>query len=208
MQDTDRKRLPPFIRPDLIERATIVDYERNQRLFSIGEPVRQLFYVLEGQVKAVRTDPFGTECVMLRGESGEFFAESSLVTDRYVCDGSAIKPSRLALFPVEDVRRALDEGGPFATALFGRIASQARKQCSRQERLRLKKARDRVVHYLACEVPPDGELTLKVPMSEWACELALEPETLYRTLADLETEGALARNRRTMRLTGSITHQP
>jgi DNA-binding MarR family transcriptional regulator len=72
-----------------------------------------------------------------------------------------------------------------------KLARQARKQCSRQERLRLKRARDRVLHFLACEGGATGVVTWVSHLSELAAELGLERETLYRALAGLEAEGLL-----------------
>ncbi|MDD5478092.1 hypothetical protein [Rhodoferax sp.] len=37
---------------------------------------------------------------------------------------------------------------------------------------------------------------------EWACELSLEPSTLYRALTQLETVGKIERDKRRVRLTG------
>ncbi len=200
----DCRLFPDFFPDDLLGQARLLTLRRDEALFKIGDPVRQVIFVLDGQLKAVRTDPEGTECVMLRAGRGEFFAESSLITMSYACDGIAMKPTRVALLAVEAIQQALSAPGPFAGAMFGLIAAQARKQCSRQERLRLKKARDRVVHYLACETAPGRPVELKVPMKEWACELGLEPETLYRTLADLQSEGRVARDKRRLRLLGRV----
>ncbi|MFO7582181.1 Crp/Fnr family transcriptional regulator [Guyparkeria sp.] len=201
----DRQIFPDFFPEDLIAQARLRQLGRGEGLFKMGESVRHVIFVLQGQLKAVRTDPEGTECVMLRAGKGEFFAESSLITMSYACDGVAMKPTRVALLPVDAVQDAMASQGPFAGAMFGLIAAQARKQCSRQERLRLKKARDRIVHYLACETAPGQHVELKVPMKEWACELGLEPETLYRTLADLQSESCLERDGRRLRLVPRAT---
>lgn len=208
LSNADRASLPDFFPEALVDQARVLTLERGEVLFKMGQPVHNVIFVLKGQVKAVRTDPEGTECVMLRAGMGEFFAESSLITMSYACDGIAMKPSRLALMPVDAVQTAMSSEGAFAGAMFGLIAAQARKQCSRQERLRLKKARDRVIHYLACETPPGGQVELKVPMKEWACELGLEPETLYRTLADLQSEGRVSRDGKRLGLVPNTETSP
>jgi DNA-binding MarR family transcriptional regulator len=75
-----------------------------------------------------------------------------------------------------------------------------RRQCSRYERLRLKKASDRVLHYLACEADKTGKVVLRSSVMEWAAELGLEAATLYRTLSELERDGVLRRQGRVLEL--------
>lgn len=199
--------LPAYFPESLAQRGKIMRLRRGEYLFHRGEAVTWLSYILEGELKAVRAQPEGAECVMVRGVSGEFFAESSLATDRYVCDGIAVCATRLLLVPADEVRQTLCQSNDFALGFALAIARQARKQCSRYERVRLKRARDRVLHFLACESSPEGIINLSAPMVDLACELALEPETLYRTLAELETEGFLERNNRQLRVIGMQSHE-
>lgn len=67
------------------------------------------------------------------------------------------------------LRAAPGGGVSLAYAFRMAIARQARKQCSWQERLRLKRARDRVLQLLAC----DGVVPWSAPLSELAPELDL-----------------------------------
>ena len=197
---TEAGTLPEYIPAAMRERAVVRDLARGDHLFRRGEPVEWLAFVLEGELKAVRYQPDGAESVMVRGLPGEFFAEASLATGHYVCDGIAKRASRVALWPADEVQRMLGESGEFALGFAMAIARQSRKQCSRYERLRLKRARDRVMHYLNCEVPVGVDVTLSPSLVELAAELGLEPETLYRTLAELEEEGIITRSRRTLRV--------
>lgn len=120
----------------------MVPLSKGEVLFRNGEAVTSLAYVLTGEMKAVRSHIDGAECVMVRSKPGEFFAESALASPAYVCDGIAVCSSRIALVPVEALRQALRTDGDFALAFALALAKQARKQCSRYERVRLKRARD------------------------------------------------------------------
>jgi CRP-like cAMP-binding protein len=137
---------------------------------------------------------------MLRSRAGELFAESSLADNQYRCDGLAACASRVALVPVDMLRAALGGESSLAFGMCMAMARQARKQCSRQERLRLKRARDRVLHFLACEGGTEGVVHWSAHLSELASELGLERETLYRALAALEEEGLLQRANEELRL--------
>lgn len=185
---------------DLLAQAQTVELGKGEHLFRQGDPVCHVVFVLAGELKAVRHLPDGGECVMLRSRAGEMFAESSLADSQYRCDGIATDTSRVALVPVDMLRAALGGEGSLAFGMCMALARQARKQCSRQERLRLKRARDRVLHFLACEGGVEGVVQWGAHLSELASELGLERETLYRALAGLESEGLLQRSDNQLRL--------
>jgi DNA-binding MarR family transcriptional regulator len=92
--------------------------------------------------------------------------------------------------------------GDFALRFSQFLALAMRRQCARYERLRLKRAGERVLHYLNCELtgPAGADLELDIPLAEWADDLGLEPETLYRALADLEKKGLIAREPRSRKI--------
>lgn len=195
--------LPPpsvALPAELLQLAQPIELAKGDLVFRYGDPVRYLMLVLEGEVKAVRHMPDGAECVMVRAKAGDLFAESSLADSQYRCDGIAVGPVRLARVPMEVMRLALGGEGSLTYNLCLVMARQARKQCSRQERLRLKRARDRVLHYLVCEGGPEGVVNWTANLAEFAAELGLERETLYRALATLEEEGLLGRGSNQLRL--------
>lgn len=198
---TSPSPLPIISLPDeLLVEARQQELAKDEALFRQGDSVHHVALVLDGELKAVRHLIDGAECVMLRARAGELFAESSLADSQYSCDGIATGPARVALVPVESLRATLGGADSLAYRFCLAVARQARKQCSRQERLRLKRARDRVLHYLVCEGSEAGEVRWTGHLSELAGELGLERETLYRTLAALESEGRLSRLDNALRL--------
>ncbi|MDP2834301.1 MAG: Crp/Fnr family transcriptional regulator [Pseudomonadota bacterium] len=192
--------LPTALPADLLAQAQTVDLARGEHLFRQGDAMYHVAFVLEGEMKAVRHLPDGVECVMLRARAGELFAESGMADNQYRCDGIAVGAVRLAMLPVKALRAALGGEDSLAYGFCMAVARQARKQCSRQERLRLKRARDRVLHFLACEGGGEGVVQWSAHLSELAAELGLERETLYRTLAALDAEGLLRRTENQLRL--------
>lgn len=175
-------------------------FDKGDHLFRDGDPVASLFYLLDGAVKGVRYHADGTEVVMFRAAAGEFFAESGIALSHYTCDAIAEKGGCIASIPLDIVRDELGGAGSFALGLFLKAARSAQKQCSRYERLRLKRAQDRVMHYLLCEAGSGGALEISTPLVDFAGELGLEPETLYRTLSELEKDGKIQRQRCSIRL--------
>ncbi|MGV6849047.1 MAG: Crp/Fnr family transcriptional regulator [Marinibacterium sp.] len=191
--------LPDYLGIALGDAVAVRRLGKGETLFRTGEPVSDIFFVLEGEVKAARFLPDGTEVVMMRAGAGEYFAESALAAPRFSCDAMCIKPARVAVLPVADVNAALAHPD-FARAFVMAVAGYSRRQCSRYERLRLRSARDRVLHMILCESDPDGRLDWALPLSELATELSLDPETLYRVLRELERTGRIRRDKRRLEL--------
>lgn len=192
--------LPECLPEPLLERGTLTRLSSGERLFSLGSPVASVYFVLEGECKAVRYQPDGQEVIMLRARQGEFFGESAMLVECYVCDGFATRDSSVVAFPVNLFRSLMQSESAFSAGFAFLMAASARRQCSRYERLRLGKARDRVLHLLSCEGDAQGNYPLKTPLVELARELGLEPETLYRVLGELEREGLIERERKNLRL--------
>jgi CRP-like cAMP-binding protein len=194
---------PNFIPLALLQSSRRFELLAGQHLFARGAPVEYLHWVLRGELYAVRTTPSGQEAVMMRGHAGEFFAEAALFAPLYTCDAIARKPAVLIGIPVANLRQTLLTDSAFSNAFLSTVVMGLRRQCSRVERLRLRGASERIEHFLSCEVGPDGWSDLGRPLSEWALDLGLEPETLYRTLRALELKGTLQRKGRRMRLVDS-----
>lgn len=192
--------LPPFVSNALASVARPRALGKGERLFHQGDPVEAIYFIRAGRLKAVRTFGDGLQSVMIQATAGEFFGESALATSHYVCHGVATEDSALFVLPAREVMGALATDAVFASAFALAMAVNARRQCSRYERVRLKRARDRVLHLLICEGGPSASFDLRMPLVELAEELALEPETLYRVLRELTDEGLIERSRQHLRL--------
>lgn len=175
---------------------------KGEVLFHTGDTADEFHFVRAGELAAVRCMPNGAEAIMLTARPGEFFGEASLFQPIYSCEARALSTCILSTFNADQFRKAMQTDPEFSMAFARVLAVSLRRQCSRVERLRLKSATDRVMHYLTCEIGPTGWAEIGGTVQEWAAELALEPETLYRTLATLEKDGALAREQRRFRLLG------
>lgn len=193
-------KCPDFLPATLTVASHRVHLSAGQVLFACGTPVENLYWILRGEVVALRRTPSGQDAVITRGRAGEFFAESSIYAPSYDCDAVARKPAVVLALPLRTLRQALAEDAHFADVFLRTVVLSLRRQCSRVERLRLRGASERIQHYLSCEATADGCCQLDIPMSEWALELGLEPETLYRTLRVLEENGVVVRDKQRMRL--------
>jgi len=193
--------LPEFIPDELRRRVRLRNLRKGHRLFRAGDPVESIYFIESGEVKAVRYLQDGSESVMLRAGAGQFFAETGLAIKHYICDAFCCSnTATVSELPVVDIRKLLEADPQFSMAFILYLAKAVRKQCSVSERLRLKKAGERVMHYLICESDPEQTIELKTTLGEWAYELGLEPETLYRVLKELEQDKVILRDKRKIRL--------
>ncbi|MFN3565810.1 MAG: Crp/Fnr family transcriptional regulator [Burkholderiaceae bacterium] len=193
-------QLPAYVPQRLRQQGQSIALRRNQQLFRIGDPVKALFYVCSGRFEAERFTPDGAPVVMLSATAGEYFAEASLEVERYTCSGRASADGCVLALPKKAVIDALRTDAEFAMAFLHAQLRNARRQCSRCERLRLRRAEDRVIHYLACEGGPDAAVRLHAPLAELAEVLGLTPEALYRALARLRATGRVECSDEQMRL--------
>jgi CRP/FNR family transcriptional regulator len=143
--------LPDFLAaalPNPIRQPVI---RKGERLFAQSDTVDAIYFICRGRVKAVRALHSGMQSVMLQATGGEFFAESALAVESYVCDAVATEDSTLSWLPAREIVAALDAGGDFARTFAMAMVANARRQCSRYERVRPKRARDRVLRELTDE---------------------------------------------------------
>jgi len=125
---------------------------------------------------------------------GEFFAEASLFADAYHCDGVAAEPSSVRVYPKEVVLEALRTDPALAEAFMARLARQLQELRARMELRNIRSARDRVLQYLRLRAGTHGRsIPIEGQLQDIASEIGMTRETLYLTLAALETEGCLTR---------------
>jgi CRP/FNR family transcriptional regulator, dissimilatory nitrate respiration regulator len=136
----------------------------------------------------------GTRDHVHRAGRGEFFAEAALNAPRYHCNAIASRASTLLVFPAAKVRDLLAKDREFAHQWVALLARQLHAARARLERLALKSAAERVLHYLHTEGKgPRCEVALEGSVKDLAKELSLTHESLYRTLARLEQDGVIVR---------------
>lgn len=170
-------------------------------VFRQGDPVHAVFVVTHGEIRLSRFARNGSEIALQRAGSGEFFAEAALDAPRYRCNAIASQESTVLALPASEIRALLAEDSEFAGQWMALLTRQLHAARARVERLALKSAAERVLHYLHTEGKgPRCEVALSGSLKDLARELGLTHESLYRTLARLEREGVLVRTDRRLGL--------
>lgn len=162
--------------------------DKGQRLFCRGDAPQCMYFVASGEVHLVRMSPAGGEIIFQRAKHG-FLAEASLEHSAYHCDAVAVVASRVLTISRPAFRGAL-EHETFRTIWLHHLSSELRRVRAQSERLGLRSARSRILHFIETE-GHDGQITLTHSRKAWAAELGLSHEALYRTLRAMENAGEM-----------------
>ncbi|TFV44547.1 Crp/Fnr family transcriptional regulator [Bradyrhizobium niftali] len=175
--------------PESARRLTrSLELQRESTLFSRGDGPQAMFFVVSGEIRLLRRSKAGGEVVLQRTRRG-FLAEASLDQSTYHCDAVAAEPTRLLAIRRRAFTDALAVRG-FRDRWIAHLARELRKARAHSERLSLKTARERIVHFIETE-GEGGMVDLNQSKKDWASELGLTHEALYRTLAQMEKRDEL-----------------
>ncbi|WP_035643181.1 Crp/Fnr family transcriptional regulator [Bradyrhizobium sp. ORS 375] len=165
-----------------------IEVVRHATVFHRGDRPRAMFFVLDGEVRLLRRSRAGDDVILQRARQG-FLAEASLDQPAYHCDAVAALDSTLLAIERTSFVEALRRPGMRDT-WSDHLARELRKVRAQSERLSLKTARERIVHFIETE-GEGGEIALGRSKKDWAAELGLSHEALYRALARMERGGEL-----------------
>ncbi len=174
-----------------------------QALFRQGARTSGIFRLAAGRIRLQRCTPGGSVVTMHTARPGELFAEASLFSPRYHCDGIAQSDADVLVYARAQVLQAFADS-PSALLTFAAGLAQ-RMQSLRQlmELRQVRPAEERVLQFLRLHCDAQGGWTAPGTLKQWAEDLALTHEALYRTLARLQRTGMLMRDADRMQLTDS-----
>ena len=165
------------------------------QLFARGDRPKAMYFVVSGEVHLVRSSLTGDQVVLQRAQKG-FLAEASLDQISYHCDAIAVRESELLTIPRKAFRDAVADA-EFAKVWMAHLAGELRRVRAQTERMALKTADARILHYVEAE-GRDGSIILHRSKKDWANELGLTHEALYRALARMERCGLIRVRDRTL----------
>lgn len=190
------ERLPT----ELKNRGIYRDIAVKQILYQQGETADSIYFLLTGQI---RLATFTEEQIIIHQfvEPKESFAETALFSETYFCTAIANKASRVVAIDKELVRQALKEDYDFANAYMSQLTYRYENIKTLLELRSIRSARERFLQYLFRQLEPNNRtVILQRPIKDLAAELGLSAETLYRTIALLQSEGLITRKRRSITL--------
>jgi len=170
-------------------------------LFRQGDRAASLYAVEEGRVRLMRYLHDGKPVCLHVAPAGQTFAEAALMSDIYHCNAVADEKTRVRVYPKEQILEGLRHDPSFALAYVASLSREVQRLRAQLELRSVRSARERILQFLALEGGADaGAVRIAGSLKALASELGMAHETLYRELARLESEGAIARDDTTIRL--------
>jgi CRP-like cAMP-binding protein len=182
--------LPVAIR----QRSTTRDLDAGEALFRQGREASAIFEVEQGRLRLIRHTIDSHPIVLHTAREGQLFAEAALFAAAYHCDAVAAIASRVRVYPKHELLTALRSDPAIAERFMAVLAHQIHALRARLEERNIRSARKRVLHHVHLAAGKDGRtMRLEGTLMNLAAELGLSHEVLYRTLAELEKAGVIAR---------------
>ena len=196
---SERDWLPTAVRAAGVERTL----KAGQSLFRRGGRTMGLYEVVSGKVRLARVDRSGREAVLHSASAGETIAEASLFSPTYHCDAIATTTAVVRLYPKAAMLAEFRRTPKVAEAFMAMLARQIMNLRTSVEQRNIHSARERIRHYLAVNLGPDGR-SVRLPgtLKDLAANLGLTHEALYRTLAEMQKDGEVERLEGKIRLAG------
>jgi len=190
---------------EVVTAARRRNLQTGESLFRHGDQVYGLFVIESGRIQMIRHDSSGRPLVLFSAIKDDLFAEAALFSETYHCDAVAATDATVRIYPKPVLLSLLDRDPSAAKKFMALLARQVMLLRTRLELLNIRSASERVLRHLTVAAGPDGRtVKLSGTLKEMASELGMSHEALYRTLADLETQGLIERSDRLIKLTQMI----
>jgi CRP-like cAMP-binding protein len=173
-------------------------------LFRQGEPTFGLFRLVSGRLTLVRMTPAGTQVPMHSVRPGELFAEASIFSARYHCDAIATSACVVLVYPKAELLRRLKDDAVGLWTFVAELAHRVHELRTRLEMRQIRSAPERVIQSLTLRCGASGTWKMDGTLKQFAEEIGLTHEALYRTLAGLERDGRISRGDGEIRLVARL----
>ncbi|MGO8916595.1 MAG: Crp/Fnr family transcriptional regulator [Stellaceae bacterium] len=175
--------------------APLRELAAGQALFRQGDAATAIFAVERGRLRLVRHTVDDRKVVLHTARTGELFAEAALFSKAYHCDAVADIASRVRVLSKPELLRAFRGDPDFAQRFMSVLARQVMALRTRLELRSIRSARERLLQHLLLAAGGDGRtVRIEGTLMDFAAEIGLTHETLYRALAELERDGAIERS--------------
>lgn len=184
----------PFFPELLKKQCRVLCIDREHVLLGRNEQGARCFYrLLKGDI-SVQREVMNETVTLQRVASGDWLLEphpchlSEQTFAIAECDSMVLE------VPAQEFLERLELEQGFSLSWCAELGSQIARMQRRLERISLRQATQRIVHYLLTESNGGcGEVELPFNKCTWAAQLGMAAETLSRALTDLQDAGWLER---------------
>lgn len=177
----------------LLKVSKTILLKRHDYLFRRGQSCRQIFILLDGDIKLSIPFEQGQEKVIEFLSPGDAFGESALLPGRlWLADAQALGACELLAFDSDDVRAAIVRVPPFAEQLLTNLSLRFESLFRDIESVSLRTAAQRVAEYLLRQPRIGNQAHFPFHKRAIASKLGLQPETFSRSLQQLAADGLIS----------------
>lgn len=189
---SDKKGLEAF--NTALEDRNIKEIKKKQELYSEGERVKGIWFVLSGKVKTTRLTEDGRELLTGIFEPEDFIATNALFSDGIYLDSAvALEESRLVLFPNSQFEEFISLYPDVAEKFIRILSNQIREKEEHLMQLAYSSVRKRVADALLrfYRQRSGKDNSIVVSRNDLAAMTGTAQETVSRTLTDFTDEGLI-----------------
>lgn len=156
-----------------------------------AQGARCFYRLLDGDV-SVQREVMGEAITLQRVAPGDWLLEPYPCLQTEQTFAMMERDSTLLEVPAQEFMECLGQEPGFSLSWCAELGSQMARMQRRVERICLRQATQRVIHYLITESPGGGgEVELPFTKAAWAAHLGMAAETLSRALTDMVNAGWL-----------------
>lgn len=179
---------------DLRRQITWRSLTQKECLFLDGDPADYIYYIESGVIRLLHYTESGQTVNHYTLMSGDFLAEVLIVSDKYLCTAVVEESVQVLAIPKQPFINALSQNPSLMMAFLGEVAYRLHMTKMMMQIRSIRSASERVLNYLRIIVPAGTKtIILDRPLKEIAYDLDLTPESLSRSLTQLQEEQIISR---------------
>ncbi len=183
---------------ELARASRIATFQREQAIYRVSDPVKEMYVLLSGQVKLALSCNRGNEKIIDVVEAGRSFGEAELFGEPHLIGAFAVRPSQLLCIGGNDLCRVMALDPRVALRIMKLLAQRQVEMEAEFAARRFRSGSRRLLDFFLRLAGPGrdrvGEtlVTLGVSKQLLASRFDMQPETLSRSLRDLTDAGLIA----------------
>lgn len=184
-------------------------YKAGQTIFSQDDPCKGLYLIEDGLVAIRMTDDEGQSAIVRLVHRGDSLGYRPLLArENHRATAEVIKNARICSIDAKTVRGFLNNNPELSTRFLAHIAHALGEAEERLFQVAAQSLRTRIIHLLFLlsdhygETTSDGTLFVELPMTRrgLAEMVGARPESVSRTLLEMQDDGLLKLSGRTVRV--------
>lgn len=177
-----------------------IEFKKGDVIFREGDIPQGLYCISQGVVRLNHMDADGNEVLLRLNKSGDILGYRALFAEEpYHATAIAHEKAEVCFIPLQTIKNIVDSDSDLAMSFLKQVSKELHSVEDRMSAVISKPVQSRVAEallYFKAELP-ETKWTRR-DIAEW---IGATPETVMRTLAQLETDGFIEQEGRFIRIT-------